>query len=450
MKVLKLVTIASLLFICINQVQAQGGKYGENPQDSVDCIRSLNFYIEEAKKKEWSAAYPIWREALRLCPKSSLNLYIYGANIMRDRISKVSDPAQKAAAIDSLLMLYDKRMEYFKSDNVDLFYRKANIVEEYYPNESQKIFDAYMAVLEIGKEKTDLTSAAKVMHEAQKMYESKKIDAAKFADIYTKLTDIVDERIKLINRASNIDTVALADAITCKAAIENSFISTDAASCENLIPLFTTRFEANKGDINVVGMVVNILLNRECTENDLFYHAAEAYYALDPSPKSASTLAKMFHSKGEIDKAIQYYKDAIEGQTDPTDKSNYLVTLANILLQQGQTGQALTYANQAINANSRNGRAYIIVANIYAGIKGCGDNPVSVRSIFWVAVDVLQRAKQMDNDPKFQEDVNRQINLYRQHFPTYDDCFDRDILDGQTYTVSCGGINAKTIVRTRK
>ena len=158
----------------------------------------------------------------------------------------------------------------------------------------------------------------------------------------------------------------------------------------------------------------------------------------------------MFRAKGEIDKSIEYYKNAITGQTDATEKSNYQTTLAALLLQQGQTGQATTYANQAISSNPRNGQAYFILASIYAGIKNCGDNPVSRRSVFWVAVDVLNQAKSVEKEEKFVEAVNKQINLYRQHFPSYDDCFDQDILDGQTYTVNCGGINRKTIVRTRK
>lgn len=445
--------ISSFLFIFFNQSFAQKGKYGATQQDSVECVKNMNFYQEEYNKDNYDAALPLWSEALRICPKASINFYIRGRTIMRHRIDKLKDPAQKKAAIDSLLMLYDMRLEHFgntiKNKN-DVLYRKANDVEEYYPEDHEQIFKAYMAAIDINKKHAELTAAAKAMVQAQKMYETQKIDAEKFADTYTVLSDFVDERIKVINSAATVDTVALADARTCKAAIENAFMSTDAANCDNLIAMFTPRFENNKDDIATVGMIVNILLKRECTGNDLFAHAAEAYYKLDPSPKSASTLATMFYQKGEMSKAIQYSKDAIDGQTDPIDKSNYLLTLANIYLQQGQLGSAASTANQAISANSRNGRAYFMLAAIYAGTKSCGDDPVSVRSVFWVAVDMLQRARQVDNDPAFVAEVNKQINLYSQHFPSYDDCFDRDILDGQTYTVNCGPINAKTIVRTRK
>ncbi|MDR1056404.1 MAG: hypothetical protein LBL90_11440 [Prevotellaceae bacterium] len=452
MRVLKLVMIVPLLFMFFNnKAQAQGGKFGATAQDSIECIKNLNFYEEEYKRKNYDAAYGPWREAMRICPKSSTNLYVRGAVIMRDRIGKLTDASQKQAAIDSLLMVYDKRMEYFNVNKADLMYRKADIIEEFYASDNQKVYDAYLAVIESDKQKGEIMAAAKAMIEAQKMYDAQKIDADKFTDIYTKLSEIVDERIKIISRATNIDTIVLQDAQDCKSAIENAFISTDAANCDNLIKLFTPRFQDNKENITTVGMIVNILLNRECIQNDLFYDAAEAYYKLDPAPKSASTLAAMFMSKGETDKAIQYYKDAIDGQTNAMEKSLYQTTLAGILFQQGQTGQAMTYANHAIQSNPRNGKAYMILGNIYAGIKGCGNDPVSQRSVFWVAVDMLQKAKQVGgSDTKFVDDVNRQINLFRQHFPSYDDCFDLDILDGQPYTVNCGGINVKTIVRTHK
>lgn len=449
MRVLKFTMILPFIFIFLGKAQAQG-KYGTG-QDSIDCIKNLNFYTEDYKRKDYKAAYPAWQEALRLCPKSSQNLYIHGVNILRDRIKNIQDPTQKQAAIDSLINLYDMRISAFpKSNKADLLYRKAAIVEQYKADDHKAIYETYLASINANKTKGEIAAAAKAMIEAQKMYEKQQITAEVFTNTYTDLTDIVDERIRAINRNENIDTVALKDAMACKSAIESSFMSTDAANCENLIALFTPRFESNKTDISTVGMIVNILSLRECTQNDLFYQAAEAYQKLDPSPKSAYTLALMFHSKGEMPKAIEYYKQAIDGQTDPTDKSNYQVALAQILLQQGQTGQAMNYANQALKSNPRNGKAYMILANVYAGIKGCGSDKVSQRSVFWVAVDMLQKAKQVDTDPKFVDAVNSQINVFRQHFPSYDDCFDLDIFDGESYTVNCGGINQRTIVRTRK
>jgi tetratricopeptide (TPR) repeat protein len=453
MKFLKFIIIVSAAFIFShNNIQAQTGRFGYG-QDSIDCIKNLNFYQEDFKGKRYKSAYQFWREALHLCPQSSFNLYINGLTIMRDRIEGLTDTAQKQAAIDSLIMLYDKRIEYFPTvvkDKSDVLFRKANVIEEFYENDNRKIYDSYIAVIEIDKEKYDPVAAAKAIISAKKMYEANEIDVAEFTDIYSKLSDIIDERIKTINKVDAVDTVALKDAKTCKTTIENTFISTNAANCDNLISLFRPRFEANSEDIATVGLIVNILIKRECTNNDLFYETAEAYYKLDPSPKSASTLAMMFLSKGDSDKAIQYYKDAIDGQTDMSEKSQYQTTVANILLQKGQIGQAMSYANQAIASDSHNARAYFILAAVYASVKNCGDDPVSARSVFWAAVDVLQKAKQVESDPKFIDEINKQISLYRQYFPTYDDCFDRDILDGQTYNVNCGGINRSTIVRTNK
>ena len=131
MKVLKLAMIIPLFFMLGSNAQAQG-KFGATPQDSIECIKNLNFYDEEYKRNAYDAAYTPWREALRLCPKSSVNLYMRGANILRDRMNKVSDPAHKQALVDSLLMMYDKRIEYNfpRTDIADLVYRKAGIIEE--------------------------------------------------------------------------------------------------------------------------------------------------------------------------------------------------------------------------------------------------------------------------------------------------------------------------------
>lgn len=440
MKSLKFFLIAALAFAFAAKAQAQG-RYGK---DSADCVINLNFYQEEYKKKDYKAALKPWREAMKFCPANvSQNFYIHGINIMRTHLRAVKDPQEKQKIVDTLTMLYDRRMENFKTNKVDLLYRKASLLDELAPERKEDIYKAFKAAVDADNKKVELHAVAKTMLAAKDLYEAKTMPADQFTELYTGFAELVEDRIKTAK-----DSAAEQEAKTVKLAIDNSFITTEAANCDNLIALFGPRFNANKDDIATVRLIVSMLNKRECTQNDLYYQVAEAYYKLDPSPGSAYTLAKMFYAKGEMDKCIEYFKNAIDGQTDVNDKSQYQVELAGLLLGQGQSGQAISYARQAISTNSRNGQAYMILGTAYAGYKSCGDDPVSRRSVFWVAVDQFYRAKQVD--PSVTDDANKQINTFSQHFPSYDDCFDQDILDGQTYTVSCGPINERTKVRTRK
>jgi hypothetical protein len=90
----------------------------------------------------------------------------------------------------------------------------------------------------------------------------------------------------------------------------------------------------------------------------------------------------------------------------------------------------------------------MLLGTAYAGVQGCGDDEVSKRAIYWVAVDQFNKAKQLDSS--IAAEANKSINTYSQHFPTVDDAFFLNILDGAKYEVKCGPINETTIVRTKK
>ena len=53
-------------------------------------------------------------------------------------------------------------------------------------------------------------------------------------------------------------------------------------------------------------------------------------------------------------------------------------------------------------------------------------------------------------DPALEEDANNYIRQYSAYYPRTDEAFMYDITDGNSYTVSCGGMRAITTVRTQK
>jgi tetratricopeptide (TPR) repeat protein len=145
---------------------------------------------------------------------------------------------------------------------------------------------------------------------------------------------------------------------------------------------------------------------------------------------------------------MQFFKEATETETNSENKSKYFYEFGSLVLKEGSRNEAITYARRAIAANPRNGKAYLLLGTAYTGIQGCGDEEVSKRAVYWVAVDQFIRAKQLD--PSIAAEANKLINTYSQYFPTVEDAFFLNILDGAKYEVKCGPINETTIVRTKK
>jgi tetratricopeptide (TPR) repeat protein len=425
------------LLISVLSLNLDAQKYGT---DSIQCILNIQGYETEYKSKNYDAALPLWREVLKNCPQASQNTYIRGLIMMRYLIDKTTDPVLKEARIDSLLMLYDKRLEYFNvRDKADLLYTKAIEIQNYHPDNHKAIFDAYKIAIEANKN-IELMAVAKFVLSARELYEKKELSIEDFTNVYTEMADIADLQVK----ASPEDTVR----ISLKAAIESAFLTTDAADCENLIKVLSERFNANKDNAEVVKMVITLLQAKECTDSELYYDGAEAYNKLNPSPSASYGLALVFYSKNEREKAMQYFKEATDTETDNLSKSKYFFEFGGLLLKEGKRNEAITYFKRAISLNPRNARAYMLLGSAYAGVEKCGDDEVSQRAKYWVAVDQFNRAKQLD--PSLAAEANKHINTYSQHFPTVDDAFFLNILDGAKYEVKCGLINETTIVRTKK
>ena len=96
---------------------------------------------------------------------------------------------------------------------------------------------------------------------------------------------------------------------------------------------------------------------------------------------------------------------------------------------------------------SYTGKVYMIMGTIW-GSTSCGGNEIERRAPYWVAVDFMVKAK--NADPTLAEDANNYIRQYSAYFPQTAEAFMYDIIDGQSYTVSCGGLRATTTVRTQK
>ena len=442
MKNLRLLLFIGLSFVTIS-VSAQG-KFGVGA-DSVECIQNLGFYEDYYRQNDIKSAYPYWLKALEICPPgASQNLYIRGIRIMKESIESTNDPTTLRARVDTLIMLYENRMEHFPTSDKALITASIALdVMKYMQENEETIYEAFQKAVETGKEKTDPNVLVIAMQSVVNMYNSDKLSAEKVIESFTTISGYAQAAVKAdpMNEKTK----------EASQAVENLFLTCNAASCEVLEPLFKARFDQNPNDKDMVASIVRLLNMKDCTGSDLYTQVAEAYYRLEPSGASAHALALMFLAKKEIDKSIDYLRKSIDATTDADEKSTYLMELSTIYFnQRNNASLAAQAAKQSIALNSQNGKAYLLLGTIWAGQHGkCGGgNEIETASVFWVAVDFFNRAKQVD--PSLSTDANRAIASYSQYFPLQADAFMFDLVDGNPYTVNCGSLSERTTVRTRK
>ena len=109
---------------------------------------------------------------------------------------------------------------------------------------------------------------------------------------------------------------------------------------------------------------------------------------------------------------------------------------------------ARTYFLKAAALNPANGELYLLIGDMYAeSAKNCGDNDLTSRVAFWVAVDKYYKAKQVD--PALAPEADKKIGSYSIYFPAASTIFFYTLKEGDTYRVECW-INEDTIVRAAK
>ena len=206
------------------------------------------------------------------------------------------------------------------------------------------------------------------------------------------------------------------------------------ADCGNLIPLYEKNLDAKKGDVEWVKRAVGRMFSKECTDEPLFAQMVEIQAGLDPSADVYVYLGTLKSKSGDNKGAIADFNKAVELESDSYRKSNILYKIATIVRRSSKS-QARSYAQKAINANPSNGKAYLLIANLYAGsANACGSTPFEKRAIYWKAADMARKAGRVD--PSLSGRANKTAASYAAKAPTKEMIFS-NAMAGKTVTFSC-------------
>lgn len=434
MKKITLVLLALAMTALGTKVSAQG-KYGA---DSAECIKYLSYYQEYYKQKNYDEALPNWRKAIRICPPTANhNMLLNGMTLLGKEINKSKDPEARAAMIDSLLALNDIRAQYYPNYAVAAMNTKGQYITQF-KKDYKDVYEGLNEIIAINQEKVKPSLLLLDLNAAIELYKAQKLGAEDVINTY-------QNAVALIGKAEQTD-----DVTKTKSDIEGLFITSQVASCDNLITLFTPRYEADPDNMELITNIVKMLGSTEgCQNNNLFLQAVTKLHKNDPSASSAYYLYKLHSSKGETAMAIKYLEEAatFEG-LDTKTKSDYQLELATYSLKSDQKGKAFEAARKAAELDSSNqGKAFYLIGTIWGSVR-CGGNEVEKRANYWVAVDYLQKAKAADES--LAADCNKLIGTYSSYYPQKAEAFMYDVVDGQSYNVNCGGMHATTTVRTQK
>jgi len=441
MKKLTVIALTAVMLMGSFVAKAQG-KFGA---DSAECIKYLSYYSEYYKQKNYDEAIPNWRKAFKLCPpQSRQGLLVDGSTLVRRLITKnASNAAYKDALVDTLLTLHDLRAEHFPASATTALNNKGTDINNYLKGKDEAMYKGLDDIIVKLGNKTKATVLLFDLNSAIALYQAGKLDAETVINTYQRNIALVDELEAKTDAEKTQNSNVKTD-------MESLFITSKVASCDNLIALFGPRYEANSNDLDLATNIVKMMSSTDnCTSNDLYLNAATTMHTLQPTAQSAYFLYRLNSSKGNTDVAAKYMEEAL-GSADitPEQAAQYNYEYATFCTKNAMHSKGFAAAEKAMELDpSKTGQCYYLMGSIWGSLS-CGGDEIAKRAKYWVACDYMNKAKNADDS--LTDDCNKMISAYSVYFPQTAEAFMYDLTNGQSYSISCGGLHATTTVRTQK
>ncbi len=426
-------------------------------QASQDCTIKYNLFKGDYNAKNYDKAYDNWMWCMDNCPTLSVNIYKLGIKIAEHKLETASE-ADKPAAKELVMRVLTQRLEHFPKDKAGIYDDIASFKREQGASDDE----VYEWLEKTFKEDPTALSAKNIYKYFDHiLIKYKDSDTQRVFDTYDEVGEALE--LKRENYTKAIDAINAKDSttlskkdikkrkvsqqiITNLSIVESGLDQKLAAisTCERLIPFNRKNFEENKNNGVWLKRAVSRMFNKECTDDPLYDQLVEAYVHADPSPQASVFYAGILMKNGETNKAMDYFKRAVDQETDTYKKAGYLYKIAVILNKKGRKSEARSYCYQALEYQPTMGRAYLLIASMYASsANSCGDDIVSKRMVYVAALNKARRAKSVD--PSISTLANRFINSYSDNIPTTKDLFVAGVKSGSKHKIGCW-INETVIV----
>ena len=408
------------------------------------CLVNISLFTESVKNKQFADAIEPWTSAYAECPGAHLGIYQQGVKILEWQLSQTKDAKEIAVLRDRLMELYDNRIKHFgnntKYPTSWILGEKAVDYIKYYTEDPLKE-TAYKWLETSINERREASSFAVLQNYvllSMNIYKARPETAEKFISDYMMVSECLD---KIAAQGGKLAPYVPAS----KDYVDHLFVSSGAADCATMDNIFKSKVEANQDNITVLNQVCGFYEKMSCKESDVYFAASIAAHKISPSAKSAAGCAAMSFKNKDFEGAIKYFEEACALSEVAKDKANYEYMLAYIFYSEVKNYPvARQHARKSAEYDPTSGKPAILVAHMYAASKPY-DDAVLNKTVYWVAVDELRRAKQ--TDPSCAEEADKYISLYSRHFPTTEEIFFQPELGaGKSFTVG-GWIGVSTTCR---
>ncbi len=428
-----------LLFVAPGISQENNPRISGTNGESVDCGVYLSGYREFLKINLFEYAQEPWLKAFENCPESSEKMYVDGVTIYRNFLETADDGPAREGLIDTLMLIYDRRIEYFGGEG-NVLGRKGRDLLKYRSADMDQVQKAYEMLersIELQGRKSQESVMLFFISAGIMLHNNQKIDDSQVLDDYLLVSGVIDQLEQKSSRWKKAGKT-----------IDEMVLKEDILSCETLNAYYEPQYELNKNDKTYLETVIRLYSVSACNRSDIYLAASENLYEIEPGPESAHDLGILYIKRNDNEKAASYLKEAVKGENIDTDtRAQWYYELALVSLANKDYCESIDYAREASSLKSDFGAAYLLLGDAFIESRNNLGDDFQQRTAFWAAADMYSKAA--DVDSSVAEQARQKLMANAGQYPSSEEVFFRDIKDGDPFQVG-GCIDENTTVLSRK
>jgi tetratricopeptide (TPR) repeat protein len=425
-----------------------------------ECEKNLSLFNSSAKAGIYQDALPRYKQLIEECPSVNIALYQRADKMFEEMIEeaeKAKDEAKVKELAEMEIQNLVLRLENFpdKSPKGKIF---VDIGKVMYENKIGTVDEMFKYFDDAWTQDPDNFKDPKGLYIYFLLFDQlEDADKKSINDLFVKYDQIINQ----IERMEN-DQALVAKPLVTKQENQEKLTSKEArnlknsgiylrnyalikkginnvlgqkADCDNLIPMYTKDFEEKKTDKEWLRVAASKMSGKDCTSDPLFFKLVEALHELEPSARTAFYLGRLAAENNDMNKALEYYKNAAELEEDPLDKAKDYFTIAEVYKDRGSYSSARKYYQLALDSKPSMGIAYLRIAAMIAGsANDCGNTTFEKRAVYWKAANFARRAASVD--ASLRDNASETANSYEQRAPGKSDIFQEN-MQGKTVSFSC-------------
>lgn len=428
--------------------------------DSIHLASYWAVYSDNLKANKFDDAYANWQILFNRFPVFHSSIYTGGQRILISKIDKKD--AKQQIFKDSLLILFDQQMRaypqntaYAKGMKAYYFYKFNVENKDINDTNVRKLmivnYEMFNDAINEGKEKTQAFIFPICLKLSLFIAQLNKVNPQifyvtpdRFLEDYLSFSDLLSVQYNAETDDKKKETIKKQGMDL----LDNIFTVSDYSDCQNLISIFTPKYEKNKTNAQELKKMITLMSKKGCLESQLYQDCIISLYQVEPSSKSAQSIAQLLSFKGNYSDAAKYYDEAIDKETVDSVKARYYFEAAKVYNQLNQYSKAREYARSSIRINPNDGKPLILIATLYAATAtSVGQDDFERSAVFWAAADKLLEAKRVD--PSVTADADKLLQIYSSRFPKKEEAFMHSVYEGSSYSVG-GWIGETTTARFYK